>query len=68
MKQDEDFQFYMNMLICDSSYIPSAKQIIFMKFVKNYYMRFNEGKKSINEKQKDKMKEKVSEDILAKFN
>ena len=40
MKNDKDFDFYLKLIICDNSFIPSAKQIVFMKFVKNYYLKY----------------------------
>lgn len=40
MTRDPEFQFYLNMVICDFAYVPSATNILFLKFVKNYYSKF----------------------------
>jgi len=52
------------MLICDTSYIPSAKQIIFMKFVKSYYQKY-QNRKVVK---KVDLNQKPSEDMLKRFN
>ena len=52
------------MLIYDTSYIPSAKQIIFMKFVKSYYQKY-QNRKVVK---KVDLSQKPSEDMLKRFN
>ncbi|KAL4436490.1 hypothetical protein ABPG74_003056 [Tetrahymena malaccensis] len=68
MKQDPEFDFYFKMMLCDNAYIANAKQIIFMKFIKNYYQKYQQNKLNFTKQNKPNLDEKVNAEILEKFN
>lgn len=63
MKSDPEFDFYLKMIMIDSSFYPSAKQILFIKFVKNYYSKYAQNKNN----QTQHLSEKVNDSVVEKF-
>nr|AAL73474.1 Tlr 5Rp protein [Tetrahymena thermophila] len=68
LPQDEEFQFNMKMFLCENSNIASAKQILFLKFVKNYYKKYSQNKNNTTTELKQKLKEQANQDLLERFN
>ena len=53
------------MFLCEISYLPSAKQVIFFKFVTTYYKKYLETKSEKKTKIEENLIEKAnSQDLL----